>query len=238
MSYIAGMSRKAIVVLFFGLLFLSSCKHETFLMDPSEGGNPLPVIHECHPDSIYFQNQILPLFQSSCGIVGCHDAITAEEDIMLNSYENIMASGELIPFDLSDGDIYENITDTDPDNIMPPPPNAPLTPEQIQMIATWILQGAQNNSCDGCDYPLVSFSGTVLPLIQNKCEGCHSGADPASNTTLSTHEDVIFLVNNDYLIEVISWQTGYESMPYNGNKLPQCEIDMIQQWIDDGAPNN
>ena len=48
----------------------------------------------------------------------------------------------------------------------------------------------------------MSFSGTVLPLIQNKCEGCHSGADPASNTTLSTHEDVIFLVNNDYLIEV------------------------------------
>lgn len=226
------------VCMFFTLVIvLTSCKHEPYLSE-APGITVPPVLRECHPDTVYFQNQILPLFQSSCAISGCHDPVTAEEDIVLNSYENIMASGELTPYDLSDGKIYENISETDPDDIMPPPPNAPLTPEQINMIATWILQGAQNNNCNGCDYPVVSFAGTVLPLIQNKCEGCHSGAEPASNTTLSTYEDVLFLVENEYLIQVLDWQTGYEPMPYNGNKLPQCEIDMIQTWINDGAPNN
>jgi len=235
--YLAGMYLR--IACFISILvLLSGCKHEIPSIPPFIDNGGILVIDECHPDSVYFQNQILPLFQSSCGIVGCHDAITAEQEIMLNSYENIMASGELTPFDLSEGKIYENITDTDPDDIMPPPPNNPLTDEQIQLIATWILQGAQNNSCDGCDYPIFSFSGTVFPLIQNKCEGCHSGLDPAGSFTLNSYDDVTFLVNSEYLMPVLNHETGYEPMPFNGNKLPQCEIDMVQQWIDEGAQNN
>lgn len=215
-----------------------SCKHEPILPEQIIDDGGVDVLDECHPDSVYFSNQILPLFQSSCAISGCHDAATAEEGIILDSYENILGSGELIPFNPDEGDIYENITETDPDKIMPPPPESPLSQEQIDMVELWILQGAQNNGCEGCDYPNVSFSGTVFPLIQNKCEGCHSGADPDGNTLLTNYDEVKFLVDNDYLIEVMNWETGYEPMPYNGNQLPECEREMIQQWIDDGAPNN
>jgi len=196
------------------------------------------VVDDCSPDSVYFSNQILPLFQSSCAISGCHDAETAEEDIILDSYENIMASGEITPFDLSDGDIYENITEDDPDDIMPPPPTDPLTAQQIEWIGTWISQGAQNNGCSGCEFPVVSFSASVFPLVQNKCEGCHSGDDPAGGALITNYEEVKFLVDNDFFIQVINWEEGYEPMPYNGNKLQQCEIDMIQEWLDDGALDN
>lgn len=217
------------------VLFLS-CKHEPEELIIDNGG--LSVTDECDSDSVYFENQILPLFQSSCAQSGCHDAITAEEGIMLDSYANILGTGEILPFNLSEGKIYELITETDPDDIMPPDPEEPLTAGQIQLIETWILQGAQNNSCVGCDYPEVSFSGTVLPLIQNKCEGCHSGADPEANTSLTNYEEVKFLVDNQYLVEVMNWDAGYEPMPYNANKLPQCEIDMVQEWIDAGALND
>ncbi|NND95101.1 MAG: hypothetical protein HKN45_09560, partial [Flavobacteriales bacterium] len=55
---------------------------------------------------------------------------------------------------------------------------------------------------------------------------------------LTNYDEVKFLVDNEYLIQVMNWETGYESMPPGNNQLPQCERDMIQAWIDDGAPDN
>ncbi|NNC82605.1 MAG: hypothetical protein HKN79_03435 [Flavobacteriales bacterium] len=226
------------ILICLSVLSLCACKHEPLVPEviPPEGGTT--IAQECDADSVYFSNQILPLFQSSCALSGCHDAATAEDGIVLDSYSNILGSGELVPFDTDEGDIYELITETDPDKIMPPPSEAPLSQEQIDLIGQWIEQGAPNNGCVNCDYPEVSFSGTVFPLIQNKCEGCHSGTDPEANLSLTNYDEVRFLVDNNYLIEVLNAEPGYVPMPYNGNQLPQCERDMIQQWIDDGAPDN
>ncbi|NNK80840.1 MAG: hypothetical protein HKO93_05020, partial [Flavobacteriales bacterium] len=182
-----------------------SCKHDPFLAEQLIDNGGIDPVDECDPDSIYFANQILPLFVSSCAISGCHDAVTAEDDMVLDSYDNILGSGEIIPFNTGEGDIYEVITESDPDDIMPPPPESPLSQEQIDMIGLWISQGAQNNGCDGCDYPVISFSATVFPLIQNKCEGCHSGAEPDGNTLLTNYDEVKFLVDNEYLIQVMNW---------------------------------
>lgn len=226
-----------------------SCKHEpaTPIIDNGGGngggsggggngggGNTKP----CDPDTVYFLNDVLPILASNCAMSGCHDAATAQDDIILDNYFNTTQSGIIDPFDLNGSDLYEVITETDPDKIMPPPPANALTADQISMIATWINQGAQNNYCDGCDSTDITFSGIIQPIINNSCKGCHSGTSPSGNISLENYFDVSTIALNGDLLGVINAEPGYVPMPYNSSPLPDCEIDQITNWVNQGAPNN
>lgn len=224
-------------------LIVVSCKHQPLTaadepvpQDTSQNGNPIPK--PCDPDTVYFNNTILPLFISNCAKSGCHDAASHLEGLILNSYSNIMASGEIVPYNSNQGNITESITTTDPGNVMPPPPAAPLTPEQINLILTWINQGAQNNYCDACDTLNVTYAGKIKPIIDLNCLGCHSGSNPGGNINLSTYSGLQAIALNGKLLGSIRHQSGYSAMPKNAPSLPQCEIDAIRIWVDSGAPNN
>ena len=138
--------------------------------------------------------------------------------------------------------MYEAITETDWDDIMPPSPNTPLTQSQILTIGTWILQGAENLTCDpdaeGCDTDDVSFSATVQPILQDFCVGCHGGNSPSAGIDLSNYAGVETVAQNGELYGAIEWVSGFSQMPQGGNKLPDCEIAQIKSWIDAGALNN
>jgi hypothetical protein len=196
----------------------------------------------CDPDVVYFDLDILPILISNCAFAGCHNAASAEKDVILESYETVMQTADVRPFDLDGSDLYEVITETDEDKRMPQPPNAPLSSNQINLIAKWILQGAEKRECDPnageCDTENVSYSAFVRPVIQNKCQGCHSGNTPSGNIDLTNHSNVKSVANSGKLYGAISWQNGFENMPQGGNQLPECTIDKIKSWIDAGAPDN
>jgi hypothetical protein len=149
--------------LLIGLLF--SCKHmpEELIEDPFIGGPPTSSI-VCDEDSIYFQQQILPLFASSCAINECHDQASHEDDVILDSYSNIISTGDIEGGNPNAGDIMEVITENDPDDVMPPDPYPPLSGDEIQMIEDWILQGALQNSCDAllCDTSVKGVTREVM----------------------------------------------------------------------------
>lgn len=233
------------IILSLMLLLASSCKHQPFsALDEAtpedtsddDDNNTIPI--PCDPDTVYFGNIILPLFISNCAKSGCHDDAGHQEDIILNSYSNIMASGEIVPHNTGEGDIPEVITETDPDKIMPPPPNSSLTPQQINLIMTWINQGAQNNYCNDCDTLNVTYAGKIKPIIDLKCRGCHSGSNPPNGINLTTYTGLHGIALTGSLMGSIRHQTGYSAMPKNAPSLPQCEIDAIRIWVDSGAPNN
>ena len=192
----------------------------------------------CDPDTVYFQNTILPIFQSNCAFSGCHNAASAQDGVVLISYESVMASGEIDPFDADDSDVYEDLLEDDLDKRMPPPPYDPLPWDQIQLIGQWINQGAQNNFCEECDLENVTFSNTIHPIIQLKCEGCHSGNSPQGGISLSNYSQIQAKALDGSLYAAVNHENGYTPMPLNGNQLPLCEIDQIALWIQDGAPNN
>lgn len=197
----------------------------------------------CDPDTVYFENDVLPVLNSSCGISGCHDPATAENGVVLTDYNNIIETGDVDKGDPMDSEIYEKIVETDPDDKMPPPSSGiSLSQEQINMIYTWIAQGAKNNGCDpnagGCNTEDVSFGTDVVPVIDNNCIGCHSGPSPQGGVLLESYTNVKSVVNSGQLEGAITWAAGYTPMPYNQAQLDQCTIDKIKSWIDDGAPNN
>jgi len=246
-SEILDFSVLAFFVFILMMMMLWGCKHDPIVpaINPTSsagngngggnGGSEIP----CDPDSTYFQNEVLPLFVSNCAKSGCHDAATHEEGFIFNSYAGIMNSGEIQAGDPTEGDIMEVITETDPDKIMPPPPNDALTAAQINIIRNWISQGALNNACAGdCDTTNVTFSGTVFPLLQSKCIGCHNNNTASGNVNLSTHAGAQEQALNGKLMAVVNHEAGFQPMPQGGNKLPACEIAELRIWVEDGAPNN
>lgn len=193
----------------------------------------------CDPDTVYFEADLLPIIASTCAQPGCHD-VTAQNDIRLDSFEAIMASGVVVPGDPLNSEMYEKITETDPDKRMPPPPNNPVSTENIQMIYKWISQGAQNLYCEsGCDTTNVTFSEVIWPeIIQKTCTGCHSGPAPNGNIRLESYSDIVAVAESGQLVGVIEGQAGYPQMPKSGPRLSDCKITQIKKWIEDGTPNN
>lgn len=217
------------------VIALPSCKHEPQL-------EPLvPLVDDngeepCDPNVVYFQQQVLPILLSNCAVPGCHNLPTDEnDDIQITSYETLMGSGIV-----QDGDFWEVITDNDPDKRMPPPPQNPLSPEQLAIIYQWLQQGAQNTSCAnaGCDTLNVTYALTIVPLVQQKCLGCHSGGAPQGGLDLSTWSTLNALAQDGRLNASITHDPFGVPMPPSAPMLPVCDIRKFQLWIADGAPNN
>ncbi|NNK82705.1 MAG: hypothetical protein HKO92_06255, partial [Flavobacteriaceae bacterium] len=201
------MNKSIYLLLLFGFLVFS-CEHDP-LYTPIEDNSDDNVIVDdvCDPDKIYFVNDVLPIINSNCAISGCHGGGSAQDGVDLSSYNGIMQQVDV--GNAFSSDLYEAITDNDVDDIMPPPPSNPLNPEQILTIRDWINQGATNEECSECDLANITFSQSVWPIIQNNCTGCHSGASPQGNLSLTNYDEVAQIASNGYLSGVINHEAGF-----------------------------
>jgi uncharacterized membrane protein len=204
---------------------------------------PRPAVAEnaqpCDPDKVYFEKSIRPLINSNCAMSGCHDAATRQDGVDFSTYEGIRA--QVRPGRPDDSEIIERINETDPDDRMPPPPRAPLTQEQKDLLFKWIQQGADNTVCaessTGCSPADVSFANDIRPIIATNCIGCHSGSSPSGGINLSNHGGVQTVAQNGKLYNAVSQNGQATPMPPNG-KLSPCDIQKIKVWIDEGNRNN
>lgn len=199
------------------------------------------TVSDCDPNVIYFEKDVFPIIASSCAKSGCHDAISHQDGVILDSYENIINTGDIRPGNPGGSDLYEHITEDDEDKIMPPPPNQPLTSEQISIIRKWIEQGGKNLTCNegsACDDSNVTYSKTVVPILQKSCNGCHNPNFSSGGVILSTYSGASIVAKNGLLYGTISHTAGFKPMPQSGNKLSACNIKLIKKWVDNGSPNN
>lgn len=216
------------------LVFTASCEHEPDIV----GATPPVIENNCNPDSVYFETEVLPLLVSSCGISGCHDAGTAEEGVVIRDYASIMR--EVKAGNPSDSELFEVITKSNPEKRMPPAPRQALSQAHIDKIEKWINQGAQNNVCadDNCDTLNVSFSGHIFPVVQNYCQGCHSGSNPSGSLSLTSYSEIANAAANGSLISSLKGIDGYTLMPKDSQKLSDCKIRQFELWIEAGTPEN
>lgn len=222
-------------IVLFGLVSLIfACEHEPIEPEPEN----LTLVfsdNSCDPDSVYFEIDVLPILRSNCAFGGCHGAGSSEGGVELSSYDNVMSTADVRPGDPNGSDLYEVIIETDLDKRMPEPPNEPLSSVQIDLIRKWIEQGAKNITCDDCDTTNVTFSKNVKPIIQNNCQGCHSGSNAPYGILLTNYNEINTRVQTGQLLGAIRHEPIYFPMPLGQPKLNQCLIDQIVIWVENGA---
>lgn len=241
-SIISGGSIALLLV----ILALTGCVHPPVTPDNDPDPDPISVdstlvISEtCDPDTVYYVQEIQPILSTSCAFSGCHNERSAKGGIVLTTYGNLMVSGIAVAGNLAESELYESITESDPDKIMPPPTDDPLSTEQIATIEAWIRQGAQNISCEEeiCDTTDFTYSGYIRPFLDNHCTGCHTGQNAGGGVFLSGFSTVQEVALDGSLLGSIQHDAGYKAMPKGEDKLADCDITKIRLWIEDGAPNN
>jgi len=91
----------------------------------------------------------------------------------------------------------------------------------------------------------VSFANDILPIIQSRCINCHGGDRTEEGLVLKTHADLMAGSNNGFvvtpgnatdslLVELVTTQ----KMPKRGPKLTPPQIQLITDWVNQGALNN
>jgi len=227
-----------LILMSVSLLLILSCKHPYGEL-PDSATQVGDTSTACDPNKIYFQQQVLPILVSNCAMSGCHDDATHKEGVVLTSYSKVMSTGGVRPGNPGNSKLYKVLVTTDAGDRMPRPPQSPLAAQQVQIISAWIQQGADNLVCESmCDSSVFTYSGAIRPLIQNKCQGCHSGTNAQGGIDISTYTLLKVKVTDGKLWGSVNQVPGFPPMPKNGTKLSDCEIKQFQKWIAAGAPNN
>jgi Planctomycete cytochrome C len=231
------------------IALVAACKHHPDVQDVignngnNGGGNVNPpdtieIINTdpCDPDSVYFTNTILPLINSHCATEDCHDAISHREGVRLYDYTHIMQ--QVTPGSPNNSDLWDSMNENGED-AMPPSDYPQFTAQEMQMIQTWILQGAQNNSCTAdCDPTQGSYANNILPVVNLTCGGCHGNTNPSGNLSLTNYSQISASALDGGLMNSLHGINGVSLMPQNTTGLPDCYIQQFQNWVDAGAPNN
>jgi hypothetical protein len=110
---------------------------------------------------VCFDTEILPIFQTSCAISGCHDQ--GGERYSFTSYENILKA--VTPGDPYNSSVYTTLIKIwSFEGMMPP--NQPLSEHNRTLIRVWIQQGARNTTC--LPAASIALSGKLLGTIHWK----------------------------------------------------------------------
>jgi hypothetical protein len=83
-----------------------------------------------------------------------------------------------------------------------------------------------------------TFGKTILPIFTANCTaGCHSGGSPSANISLDSYIGIkatpILRIRGS-----IRHEPGYSAMPKGGSQLSAGDLAKIDDWINQGMPNN
>ena len=91
----------------------------------------------------------------------------------------------------------------------------------------------------------VSFSKDVIPVFNSNCSlsGCHNGVDHAPDLRASAAYDALW---EGGFIDTIApensglylWMAGLKGLPMPPSGVIQTDVDLVRQWIAEGALNN
>lgn len=216
--------------MFSSLLIFGMCKHETTTI--INGGNGVTdttkIIDNPKNDSVCFNIQILPLITASCAQVGCHDANSRVEGLILNSYSGIMNMGTK--------DLLKYIKLTS-GKMMPPPPQPRMEQANIDIIQRWVNEGAKNRICNptSCDTLNVKYTSHIATIMNTYCKGCHNSSNVGGGVNLDNYADVKTSTLTGKMICTIT-ANGCAIMPKGGPALSNCNIRKIKIWAAANCP--
>lgn len=227
--FVQQLMRPSFVSLLIFLLGFAACKHE--MVEP---GTSTDVVLLSSTDSVSFQTEILPLYQSYCGSSGCHSAESAKEGVVTTNYFNIVKG--IRRNNLKESPYYTIITSGE----MPPKRSAKLSSAQIALIAKWINEGARNTlyTPSSCNSSNNTYSTGIATILANNCVGCHNATLASGGIQLHNYGTAFAFASDKQstLLNAINYTAGgSKNMPPSG-KMGNCNLQLINQWIANGMP--
>jgi hypothetical protein len=120
---------KGICFLSMILLLVISCEYEK-----QEPLKPLAKVS--------FSSDVVPIFSKSCSTTGCHSVGAITPDLTAaNAYSSLVYGGYVDTLAVENSQIYMRLIDKQ----KPMPPSGNLSQDQINVIYSWIKNGAPNN---------------------------------------------------------------------------------------------
>ncbi len=89
-----------------------------------------------------------------------------------------------------------------------------------------------------CDTSEVTYSEDVLDILKAKCYRCHGDGNFEGGISLDGYSLVKIFADNGFLLGTIKHESGFSAMPPNVPKIPDCDIEKIEKWIEEGALEN
>lgn len=89
-----------------------------------------------------------------------------------------------------------------------------------------------------CDTANVSYSTQIVPFLEQACNSCHNAQTPLGGINLEDFNQVKQTGTSGSLVGSMKHEGSYSIMPPSGEKVPECDILIIERWIIDGMPNN
>lgn len=91
----------------------------------------------------------------------------------------------------------------------------------------------------------VSFKNEIRPILEQRCSKCHGGDFPSEGLNMESYEDLLngsqngqVIIPGDSSSSLLFEKVESGEMPKRGSDLTAEQIELIQQWIDEGALNN
>ncbi|MFL5764201.1 MAG: c-type cytochrome domain-containing protein [Bacteroidia bacterium] len=206
---------KKIFLLVFSACLLVTCRYDAY-----------------NPD-ICFQDNVLPIFVTKCGMTGCHNSVSHAAGYDFTGYDGIMKG--ITPGHPYQSKIFNEIRGSHPSM----PPDQPLSQKEITYIKIWIKMGAKNSSgCSGCDTAAYTYSGRIRPLFDTWCVGCHNTSGAGGGYDFSGYSGVVASITSGRLLGAVKHDPGFIPMPQGAPILSDCDISAVQKWINSGYPQN
>ena len=104
------------------------------------------------------------------------------------------------------------------------------------ILSILVTTSCTYNELSICETDNPSFTDCVEPIFKKNCIVCHFQNNSNGIMPLSNFQEIQDNVINGTVIESIKREVGF--MPKNGERLTVEEILIIENWKENGAPNN
>ncbi|OYW27715.1 MAG: hypothetical protein B7Z47_06440, partial [Chthoniobacter sp. 12-60-6] len=204
-------------------------------------------------EKIDFNTQIKPLLEGAC--THCHGEKEDKGDFRMHTLEDIQKGNEngpgLTPRDLKKSSIYTTLLlSSDEDTAMPPKKEGALEKSQIEVIKTWIEQGAEWPAGVVLEQtPRIKFEKHIQPILEQNCVSCHNADKAKGDWIITTKKEAFSTGENAPNILPFDLKSAIyhattlpadddDLMPpkKSGGPLSKEDVNFLKLWIQQGAP--
>jgi formylglycine-generating enzyme required for sulfatase activity len=205
-------------------------------------------------DKVDFVKQVKPLLEGAC--THCHGAKEDKGDFRMHTLEDMKKGNEngpgLTPGDPSKSAIYTTLLlDIEDDMVMPPKKETKLEKSQIEVIKTWIEQGAEWPAGVTLEQtPRITFAKHIQPLLEENCLSCHNPEKAKGDWIASTKKEAF--ESGENAPNIVPFDTAKSAiytlatlaeddddlMPpkKSGGPLSKEQLTFLKLWVEQGAP--